>query len=142
MMHVGKKGGLSFQWNYTFREIAERKGLGKKLNQDVAEIMRRHMDRYVPWDTTNETGYHLARMVQARSSEKNATVVYSMRYATAQYYGGGATETMGHVSEVWDRDTGFHDLTTSYWDRVCWTLEGDKIMGEIDKARKRRSKKK
>lgn len=123
------KEKIEFHWNYPRSVIIERKGFGKAYNKEVAEVFKRHMDKYVPWDSTNTTGFHLATMVYATSTKDHGTVVYNMKYANAQYRGEG-----------YKHDTSYHKRATSYWDKVCWTNEKKQILSEIDKIRKRRSK--
>ena len=119
---------LSFEWLKSAARIEYDKGFTPEFYKGMGEIFKEHMDKYVPWDTKNETNYHLAKMVQVRPTKTGATIVYSMAYANRHYEGRGINED--------NRDRATHPLATSYWDKACWTNEEEEITKEVDILRK------
>lgn len=118
---------IRFEWLKSASRIEYDKGFTPAFYKQMGCIFRDHMDKYVPWDTKNTSGYHLATMVQVRPTKQGATIVYSMAYASIQYEG----------AKVKNRDLQTHPLATSYWDEACWTNEKFEITSEVNALRKR-----
>lgn len=117
-------GSSRFEWNYSFDEIAIRKGLTKDFYKEVAEMEIEYFDPYVPYKEGNLSAY-----VQAFGARDHATVTYQMPYASKQYYGENVNEA--------NRCRQFHPLATSYWDEAAWNNSGTIMTAEINEIRKR-----
>lgn len=130
------KSNISFKWNYSHSVIIKNKGLqNKAFYKDVAEILERHMYKYVPWDADKPFNAklpepHLAQHTRISSTDTSGYITYLNSYAKKQYYG----------PSTWNRDKRYHKLSTSYWDKMCWKQEGSVIMREVNKARKKYAK--
>lgn len=126
---------IHFEWNYSHSTIIKYKGLqNKDFYKEVAQIMYRHMYKYVPWDSTqpfNKTDPepHLAEHVRISATDKAGYVTFLNSYANYQYEWPGR------------HDTNYHPLATSAWDQACWNQEKIQIGREVSKARKKYCKK-
>lgn len=123
------KSAISFQWNKSQSVIIRDKGFGKDLYQDIGEIFRRHMYKYVPYSSTDNNPLHLADSSRVTAHEDHVTVTYVKPYARRQYYG-----------YDFQRDLTVHQLATAEWDKACWTQEKSQIGKEVNAARKRHAK--
>ena len=115
---------LKFRWDYTFDEIAIRKGLTRDFYKDVADMEIQYFDPYVPYLEGNLSNY-----VQGYGAKDHATVTYQMPYAFKQYNGINVNEN--------NRCRQFHPLATSYWDEAAWNNSGAIMTAEINRIRKR-----
>ena len=136
---------MEFRWLKSAAQITYDKGFTPAFYKEMGEVFKKHMDDYVPWDSTNPTNIHLSTMVQVRPIKHGedgmpgANIVYSMKYAKAQYHGTW-TSKKGKTVIVKNRDTTVHTKSTSFWDKACWTNEKKEITAEVNKLRKRNAK--
>ena len=114
---------MRFQWNYSHSVIIRRKGFNKEFMREVGRIMASHMDKYVPYGTKYDI--HMANRVTVAPRNESVSIQYKVPYANKQYNG----------PATWNRDTSYHPLATSYWDKACWTNERTQILAEINTVR-------
>lgn len=116
----------AFDWRYKSSIIIQRKGFTKTLNKVSAEIFRRHMYKYIPYETGK-----LSNSIRVSADENQGIITYTTKYARKQYWG---------PDNSWNRNRTVHPLATSLWDKQCWAIEGNEIINEINAYRRRNSK--
>jgi Minor capsid. len=117
--------GMKFHWNYSNEEIIRRKGFGKELNLYMARTAASYFERYVPYRSGR-----LNNSVRCYASKEAGRIVYTAKYAEAQYLG----------PKWWNRNRRHHPLATSEWDKVGWQNHGTTVINKVDKERIRLSK--
>ena len=120
---------IRFEWLKSASKIEYDKGFTPAFYAEMGNVFRKHFSKYVPWDDTNTSSFHLARMVQVRPTKTGATIVYSMKYARPQY-----------THEEYKHQSSIHPLATHHWGEYCWSSEKSEIVREINKLRKRYSR--
>lgn len=124
------KSSVKFEWLKSSVQIKEDTGFNREFYSEMGQLFKKRFSKYVPWDSTNASSFHLARMVQVRPTKQGATIVYSMKYARPQ-----------HEHTDYSHDKSVHPLATDHWDQYCWTNEKGEITRELNKLRKRCAKK-
>lgn len=125
------KSKIDFEWNYSTQEIIARKGFGRRLNRDLANILLQHMEKYTPYDPNRKAGVHMVDNVSLRNVQDNnnsVAIVYNSPYTAKQY------ANPNHPPSA------HSPLATDHWDEYCWELEREEITAEVDEARKRYAK--
>ena len=123
--------GVSLQWNGTHQEIIARKGFGRNLNREFAQICLNHFQKYTPYDPKRQLGVHMSDNTELRNVSDNnnsVAIVYKAPYTRKQYY--NKNHPMSEHSP----------LATDHWDKYCWELESSEITAEVEAARKRFTK--
>ena len=130
---------MKIKWNYTNQEIIERKGFGKELNKDMATIIARYAEPYVPWGKnhisrnahalSHEGGY-LSRSRRIYANKNGGTIVWTAKYADAQYDG----------SPDWKRYHAVHPKSTDHWIDATWEYHSGAITRAVDEKRRMMSK--
>lgn len=119
---------VRLEWNGTTQEIIARKGFGRNLNRDFANIALDHMRQYTPYNPARKSGIHMVDNVEVRVDNEQARIIYKAPYTRKQYY--YKNHQMSEHSP----------LATDHWDQYCWQLEKQEILTEVEEARKRYAK--
>ena len=124
--------GMKIEWNYTNKEIIERKGFGRELNLYMAKTVAQYTEKYVPWGkpTKNHVDGRLTHSVRTYATKDYGRVVWTAPYAEVQWNG----------PDTWKRYKGVHPLSTSHWNEMAWTMHGNTIVNKVDAKRRELSR--
>jgi len=112
-----------FKWNYSNKEILNRKGVNKSLALFFAETAADYMKPYVPMDKGT-----LSNTYTTNATDTTGTVTYTQPYANKMFY-----NNYNFSKEK-------HPLATSRWDKAMLVSSKEKLTKAVSEYRKRLSK--